>query len=159
LPKPYEELQKKDISLPRNPLITKMFRIIDLAENAGYGFDKMFNGWLSYYKQKPVVSGDIDNYKIEFYFADAMSENIAKVPRKGSIFTSEESITGSQKSSQKILVLLKNNSQITIEELAIKIGISDRAVKKHLSNLKKLRLIRRIGPDKGGYWQIIKRDE
>ena len=59
-----------DISLPRNPLITKMFRIIDLAENAGYGFDKMIKGWSSFYNTEPVITSGIDYYKIEFYFKD-----------------------------------------------------------------------------------------
>jgi ATP-dependent DNA helicase RecG len=68
LPKPYEELQKGDISLPRNPLICKMFRIVDLAENAGYGFDKMFKGWENHYLNKPVITTGTDYYRIEFYF-------------------------------------------------------------------------------------------
>src|SRR3989338_6591373 len=68
LPKPCEELQKGDISLPRNPIITKIFRIIDLAENAGYGFDKMFKGWRYHYSKEPIVSTGLDYYKIEFFF-------------------------------------------------------------------------------------------
>lgn len=31
----------KDISLPRNPVLAKLFRSVKLAENAGLGFDKM----------------------------------------------------------------------------------------------------------------------
>jgi len=42
------EFIKSDISQPRNPLIAKMFRIIKLAETAGYGFDKIFKGWSTY---------------------------------------------------------------------------------------------------------------
>ena len=41
LPKPYEELKNKDISLPRNPVVAKLFRMVKLAENAGFGFDKI----------------------------------------------------------------------------------------------------------------------
>lgn len=64
---------------------------------------------------------------------------------------------GSQKSSQKILELITSNPYITIEDLAGNLGISDRGVKKNISKLKSDGLIRRIGPDKGGYWEIIKK--
>lgn len=45
LPKPYEELKSKDISLPRNPILAKLFRMVKLAENAGFGLDKMEHNW------------------------------------------------------------------------------------------------------------------
>jgi len=35
------KLLKKDVSLPRNPVIAKLFRNVKLAENVGYGFNKM----------------------------------------------------------------------------------------------------------------------
>ncbi|MDA3890768.1 MAG: hypothetical protein PF517_03785 [Salinivirgaceae bacterium] len=46
-----EELM--DTSMPRNPILAKTFRAVSLAENAGFGFDKMLDGWLMYNKSKP----------------------------------------------------------------------------------------------------------
>jgi len=135
LPKPFDELQKGDISLPRNPLITKMFRIIDLAENAGYGFDKMFNGWQSYYSNKPIVSGDIDYYKIEFYYKE-IPETV-------------------KKTTQKLIELIQDNPYITRSELSLMIGISEDGTKWNLSKLQKENKIKRIGPDKGGHWEVV----
>jgi ATP-dependent DNA helicase RecG len=51
--------------------------------------------------------------------------------------------------------MLKNNT-VTIEELATQIGLSDRAIKKNIAQLKMAGKIRRIGPDKGGHWDIVK---
>ena len=45
---------------------------------------------------------------------------------------------------------------VSAQEMADKIGISSRAVEKNLSKLKDSNVIRRIGPDKGGRWEIIK---
>ena len=59
-----------------------------------------------------------------------------------------------QKSSQKLLTLLLKDSQITTQEIANELGISRRAVAKQITNLRKKGLISRIGPDKGGYWQV-----
>lgn len=60
----------------------------------------------------------------------------------------------SQKSSQNIIEVMRHKPEITIAELAARLGISDRAVKKQITKLKQQHLIRRIGPDKGGHWEV-----
>jgi ATP-dependent DNA helicase RecG len=49
---------------------------------------------------------------------------------------------------------MRSDPEITIAELAARIGISDRAIKKQITKLKQQHLIRRIGPDKGGHWEV-----
>ena len=44
LPATVEVLRKQELTLPRNPIIIKLFRAIKLEENAGYGFDKCSKG-------------------------------------------------------------------------------------------------------------------
>ncbi len=58
-------------------------------------------------------------------------------------------------SSEKIVVLIHANQNITISEMAKTIGITERAIEKQLAKLKDKKIIDRIGPDKGGYWVII----
>ena len=155
LPKPYEELQKGDISLPRNPLITKMFRVVDLAENAGYGFDKMINGWLSHYSVKPVISGDIDNYRIEFFFdAKGIEKDLQKDPIKLGENVPENV---PENRSKYIINFIKNNSRITISELSTELSVNEKTIKRDLSKLKSSGTIKRVGPDKGGHWEVIEK--
>lgn len=59
-------------------------------------------------------------------------------------------------SAEKIILCMKNNSAITIAELCEETGLSDRGVRKNIEKLKANGLIRRIGPDRGGYWEIVK---
>lgn len=66
-----------------------------------------------------------------------------------------DSQKSSQKSSQKILDMIACNPHITIREMAVALNITDRAVKKNIDRLKKENVLKRIGPDKGGYWEII----
>ena len=63
-----------------------------------------------------------------------------------------------QKSSEKILIMISKTSAITTEQMAARLGISTRAVEKHLSNLKAKGLLRRIGPDKGGHWEVVEKN-
>lgn len=60
-----------------------------------------------------------------------------------------------QKSSMKILELIKQNPKITLEEIANVLGISKRAVEKQVKKLREARTIERIGSDRSGWWKII----
>ena len=67
LPKPIEELKAKDLSLPRNPLITKLFRMVRLAENAGYGFDRIEANWKKYNNTAPEYDISFDATILKLY--------------------------------------------------------------------------------------------
>ena len=56
----------------------------------------------------------------------------------------------------KILGLIRKNKDITIEELAKELNLTTRAVDKNISKLKKQGRIKRVGPDKGGHWEVLK---
>ncbi|HPT37691.1 MAG TPA: AsnC family protein, partial [Methanothrix sp.] len=56
--------------------------------------------------------------------------------------------------SQKIIELMKNDPMITIADLAQLIGITERAVKMQINKMKAHGQIQRVGPDKGGRWQV-----
>jgi len=55
----------------------------------------------------------------------------------------------------KILKAIKNNPKITREDLSKETGLSIRGVEWNLAKLKEDGKILRIGPGKGGHWQII----
>ena len=59
-----------------------------------------------------------------------------------------------QKSDQKILSALRRNPFMTIRELQGVTGLSESGVKKIIRQLKAEGLIRRVGGDKGGHWEI-----
>ena len=58
------------------------------------------------------------------------------------------------KSREKIVALLAEDGTLSAAALAAKIGISAKAIEKHLANLKAAGIIERIGPAKGGYWKV-----
>jgi len=53
---------------------------------------------------------------------------------------------------------MRNDSHITIKQLAEYIGISTRAVEKQIAILNKNKLIKRIGSDKSGHWEILNKN-
>ena len=67
----------------------------------------------------------------------------------------EKGMTRSQKGPEKILEFIKDNPQISIPALAKEFGITVKAMRLTLDKLKAEKRISRIGPNKGGYWQIM----
>ena len=77
----------------------------------------------------------------------------------GSEKTTEKNAVGSgkttEKTTEKIVRLMKANPYITNKELAEVCGITEDGVYWNTKKLKKNNRIRRIGGDKGGYWEVI----
>ena len=64
-----------------------------------------------------------------------------------------------EKTGEKIVKAIFQNPNITIAELAEAVNISVNGVEWQIRQLKKKNIIRRVGADKGGYWQIITESE
>jgi len=60
---------------------------------------------------------------------------------------------------RKILILMAENPAISKSRLARKLNVSTTTVDKYLKRLKQQNLIRRVGPARGGYWQILDNNE
>ena len=84
---------------------------------------------------------EIENY------LDSIGEtvNIQKVQTKEKI-----------KSRDIIITLLRKDGTLNTASLASQIGITTKAVEKHLSKLKSEGIIERIGSNKTGYWKVNK---
>ena len=61
-----------------------------------------------------------------------------------------------EKTTEKILKLIKEDPQISQEKIAEFVGITTDGVFWNIKKLKAKGLIKRIGPDKGGYWEVVK---
>lgn len=59
------------------------------------------------------------------------------------------------KSREKIIALLSEDNTLSAAALAGRIGISSKAVEKHIAKMKADGVLRRVGPDKGGHWQVL----
>jgi len=125
-------------SLLRNPNLANLFHRIGLIEKMGTGIQRIQN-----------LIHQADLQPVDFKFSDFVSVIFY---RQTTMKSSEKS---SEKGSEKILALIRENHTISASEIAQKINLSARAVEKHISGLKKAGKLRRIGPAKGGKWEII----
>lgn len=116
--------------------------IIVLGVKAGGCADIISAGWRDNGWQQPSLSERQKPNRIEttLFVADLLKMQ-------------EEEMH--QKTSQKIIELIKGNAQISTQEMADSIGIDRRNVARQIKTLQGQGLIRRVGPDKGGHWEII----
>ena len=61
----------------------------------------------------------------------------------------------SEKSSEKILILMKSNPAISAKEIAKELNMTSRSVEKNIKTLRDKGILRRVGPDKGGHWEVL----
>ena len=64
-----------------------------------------------------------------------------------------EKLTANQR---QILELLFRNPQMAAPELAEIVGISKRKIEQNIATLKRMGRLKRIGPAKGGHWEVVK---
>ena len=80
------------------------------------------------------------------------SQNLRQVGQKSGKKSIQKSV---QKSVQKIVVLIKEDANITTQKIADILGINRSGVARHIKKLQEKGLLRRVGPDKGGHWEVI----
>ncbi len=134
-------MELKDLgkrSVPRNPLLFGILYRMSLVEHVGSGIKRIRDALAAEKLPEAVLEVDGSWFSITFHRPD----------RSGSP-------TGSQKSSQKIAGIMSSEPGVTIVELSRRIGIGERAIKKNIAALQASGKIRRVGPDKGGYWEVL----
>ncbi len=57
----------------------------------------------------------------------------------------------------KILESISSNPDVTIKQLSEALQISTTAVENNIKKLKEKNLLKRVGPPKGGHWEIIEK--
>ncbi len=65
-------------------------------------------------------------------------------------------VEGLVENQRKILTHINENPYISKKEMAETSGIRTTAIDKNIVQLKKKGLLKRVGPPKGGHWEVVK---
>ena len=66
-------------------------------------------------------------------------------------------LSGLNETDSKLIGFIQSNPSMTIQELQSMLNLSRNGVRKALGRLKATGWLRRIGPDKGGHWEVLER--
>jgi len=153
-----DRLLAKHASQPANPDIANAFFRAGKIESWGRGIDLIRNTCLEQESPSPRFNCDSNGLWIEFPYSKSVSDSVipASIKTVGKTVQKTTQKT-TQKITQKILAMLAVNPMFSRREIAKSLGdISENGVKYHLEKLKASGHIRRIGPDKGGHWEVLK---
>lgn len=76
----------------------------------------------------------------------------ARGDKGASAATSEET---SEATSAQVVALLRQSPELTARQLAGRLSLSQRAIELQLAKLKAAHKLRRVGPNKGGKWEVL----
>ncbi len=161
LPKGLSPRNLGKVSIRRNEILSDLFFRLHKVERVGMGIQKMKKSMRTAGLRAPefqpsefftAVFHRPANFALKSSKAD-VTVNAAPNAKARSEISSEIS---SETSSEKLLLLLTDRNTTSAREAAAILGLSPRAVEKRLAILKAHGRLKRIGPDKGGRWVVIK---
>ena len=159
---------------PKNPIIANFFHQVRLADELGSGVRNLYHYVKIYSNAEPEFDED-DVFRLIVPLNDEYSADRAFTGELSQTKTTQETVektvektvveSGTENSAElgeklgerrlKIVELVSTNAKVSISELADKVGISQTAIENNLRWLKMQGIIRRVGPDKGGHWEVI----
>ena len=148
-------MEKKDfgkISVRRNERIADLFFRMDKVELAGTGIRRMKEAMAAAGLPAPRIR-QTTFFTIVFKRPDLGDREGAPKKRLGEKPGGSEK--SSEKSSEKVIALMRVEPAITITSIAKRLKVTPRAIEKRISRLKADGAIRRVGPDKGGHWEVL----
>lgn len=149
----FESLRHSHASVPRNPLIAEPMYLTQYIERMGTGTGDMIRMCQQAGLPEPLFS-----YRDGFVLTIARqstinTENSGEMPGKTEGKTEGKTVG---RTGQRIIRLIQENPQITIPEMAVSLGVTVSAVEKQVRKLREQEIIGRIGPAKGGHWEVLK---
>ena len=145
-----DNLLTKHASRPYNPDIANVFYLAGFIESWGRGVEKIFNACKEDGVPEPSYTIHPGDIMIKFI---APEHRVIQNGRKNE--TVNETVNGAIDRSDRVLSAIRYNNSFTREQLANHAGLSKSTLARELASLKKQNIIRRVGSDKSGYWEII----
>ena len=90
-------------------------------------------------------------------YLDGFADNPVEKTRK-TVEKTENTVEKKNSTVEKIIALIMHNPQITVKEISSLLNITRRGIEEQIKTLKSKGLIRRVGPDKGGHWEVISKN-
>ena len=162
-----ERLLGKHPSVPCNPLIAGAFFRAGYIESWGRGIEKINRECGEHGIDPPVYDTGMSGLMLTFqanpeHLIEGLGEAGAtsileeKVGEKVGKKVGENAGKRLTRNQQQILELLRQHPHMAARELARQVGISSRKIEQNIARLKELQLLKRIGPARGGHWEVLK---
>ncbi len=148
-------------SIPTNPLIAAPMHLLGYGEGTGTGTAAMTRLCAEAGLPGPEFEEDAGFFTTRIWRTRAAArspERTGSPPIPAPPITTQNppptASTTQISTRQRILELLRAEPKLTRNDLAVRTGITPDGVKYHLARLKKAGLLRRVGSDRAGHWEV-----
>ena len=143
-----QDLNIDDIpSIRRNPVICDIFSRLKLMERRGSGLRKIIDEY-------PKEAVPIFRSTEQSFVVTLKNLNYGRFSMPSGIENGTDN--GIEKNTEKILNAILTDPKITQKQMTVETGLSLRTIGRELKNLRDTGVIRRVGSDRSGYWEIVK---
>lgn len=153
-------------SEPLNPKIANAFFRAGEIESWGRGISKIFSACKQAGFPNPEIEQESGGWWTRFTFSQAVIDRLKGELSDSGKPKTEEKNYGEKlrrkteekklgKTAEAMIQAIADSPKITTSELAEALRRSESAIEKQLRQLKNDGILRRVGPDKGGHWEII----
>ena len=135
----------------RNPKIAAFLKAYNFVKEFGEGFDRIC-------REQEANGANVPSFRTDEFILKIMVPKVAEkvtVNFTEKVNATENVIDASQKTSQKIIDLIKEYPYISTSKMAEIIGVDRRNIARNIKKLQEQGVVRRVGPDKGGFWEVI----
>ncbi len=146
---PEDFIKGEERSILRNPLIANTLYLSKDIEKWGSGIKRIYEAC-----KEEKVKVDFKKLKSGFMIVFYRKEKKEGVGEKVTDRVTEKVTDRVTENQAKILTEISKDRFITTKKLSLVVGISARKIKDNISKLKQKKLLKRIGPAKGGYWEV-----
>ncbi len=143
-----QNLYKPHPSYPRNKHLAEIFYLMGFIETWGRGFHKIYTLIKDAHQAHPLIESSPNGVRVTFF--RPKNEMMTETPP-------ETPLSKLTKRQAQVLELIEQNRSISAEEIGVILEITRNSARDRIDRLRKKGFLRRVGPDKGGYWEIIKR--
>ena len=167
----------------KNPIIAAFFKEIGRADELGSGTRNLYHYTRLYSGTDPIIDEE-DAFSVTVPLNDGYSPEVGEGTRGNDITqasigddtvngTVNDTVSGPlsglksglkngplsglNETDSKLIGFIQSNPSMTIQELQAMLNLSRNGVRKALGRLKATGWLRRIGPDKGGHWEVLER--
>ena len=128
------------ISRTRNPLIANILGRTEYVEKLGTGISRIRTAMADFHLPLPLFE-----YNHSFFVT--LYDKVGKITDRVT-----DRVTDNQ---TRIIEAIRQDKFITTKKLSGLLQIAQRNVKENISHLKKIGLIKRIGSEKSGHWEVV----
>ena len=151
---PQDFLVGPERSVKRNPLLAQLMYYTKDIESFGTGLKRIADAC------------DEAGVKVEFQLLKKgfavvffrLDKKFITTGKSADVVLNDASNVALNKMEQSALLIIKDNSTITAEQLAKQLSKSSRTAQRYLDSLQKKKVLRRVGSKKDGHWEVM-RDE